>query len=235
MLQQNEVDNSFVTFERSPQMGVGFDTASRDAGPNDLAITNRQSGNYAEAMVLMWESLALARRLTPRHGWQRSATWSCCISMSGNTRGGADRGGVNCGERAQRRRVGVAIDQLNYTAAILKSEGPEAGLTATPWADHIASFGDKELTIDLAELGASIYAGFGTPELAARLLGSADSQRDRSAMRRSQGADSDRRVDRARPVHHRPGRMGRRVRRRPGAVPRRRHHASDRCAVAQNA
>jgi hypothetical protein len=189
MLQQSEVDNSFATFERSLQMArrLGhreFETRAL----NDLAIANRQCGNYAEAMLLVWESLALAREIDDP---TRVATALSNLVVLH----------IDVGKYAEAARIaeesmaanernddawGVAIDRLNYTAAILKSEGPEAALHRyVEWAEHIASFSDNELTIDLAELGATIYAGLGKPELAARLLGSAESQRDGSAMRRS--------------------------------------------------
>jgi predicted ATPase len=189
MLQQNEVDNSFATFERSLQMArrLGhreFETRAL----NDLAIANRQCGNYSEAMLLMSENLALAREIDDP---TRVATALSNLVVLH----------IDVGEHAEAVRIaqesiaanerngdawGVAIDRLNYTAAILKSEGPEAAFDRyVEWAEHIASFGDNELTIDLAELGASIHAGLGQPEVAARLLGSAESQRDRSALRRS--------------------------------------------------
>ena len=189
MLQQNEVDNSFATFERSLQMARRLGHREFEVRAlNDLAIANRQSGQYSEAMRLMWENLALAREIDDP---TRVATALSNLVVLH----------IDVGEYAEAVRIaqesiaanerngdawGVAIDRLNYTAAILKSEGPEAALDRyVEWAEHIASFGDNELTIDLAELGASIHAGLGKPELAACLLGSAESQRDRSAMRRS--------------------------------------------------
>jgi hypothetical protein len=80
----------------------------------------------------------------------------------------------------------IAVDRLNYVAAILRTDGPAAALARyDEWADEVASFRDRELALDLCEVGAAIAAGLEHPELAARLVASADAQRAAIPMPRS--------------------------------------------------
>jgi hypothetical protein len=80
----------------------------------------------------------------------------------------------------------IAVDRLNYVAAILRTDGPAVALARyDEWADEVASFRDKELGLDLCEVGAAIAAGLDRPELAARLVASADAHRASIPMPRS--------------------------------------------------
>jgi predicted ATPase/class 3 adenylate cyclase len=193
MMQQSEVDAAIAVFERSLAMAGRFDNDDLAARAlNDLAVAHRRAGRFAESRALLERSLDVARR-------------------SGNTRHQAialgnlvvihiDLGDyVNAAEAAQRSmainaasgdELGVAIDRLNYTAAVLHSEGAEvAHQCFRDWAERILAFRDVELSIDLTELGAAIAAGRGHAVVAAQVLGVADAQRAAAGLPRSSAED----------------------------------------------
>ena len=65
-------------------------------------------------------------------------------------------------------------------------QGPQAAHARyTEWAHEIFSFRDKDLTVELMEIGACLVAGLGEPILAGRLIGGADAQRSSLEMPRS--------------------------------------------------
>ncbi|MDT4911312.1 MAG: hypothetical protein QOC66_440 [Pseudonocardiales bacterium] len=181
LLQQVQVAAAVQLFDRSLEMSRRLDDRDLEARAlNDLALAHRQDGNLAGATDLLQRSLAIARdtgntmrqaialgNLVVLHidqGDYARAAEAAKESMAANAANGDD--------------WGVAIDRLNYTAAVLHSEGPQAAQRHfAQWAGAIQSFRDAELDIDLIEMGAAIASGLGHPELAARLLAAADAQR----------------------------------------------------------
>jgi predicted ATPase/class 3 adenylate cyclase len=194
VLQQAEVDAAVTLFERSLEMAQRLGRRDLEARAyNDLGIAQRNGGNYADSMRLLRQSLALARE-TDSSIYEASALTNLVVVY------------IDVGQYAEAAQAaheamtanerngdawGVAIDRLNYTAAIMKAEGPQAAHARyVEWAAEIASFRDKEMSIDLMELGASIVAGLGAPTLAARLLAGADTQRAAINLPRSAAEES---------------------------------------------
>lgn len=88
----------------------------------------------------------------------------------------------------------VAIDRVNYTAAILRAEGAvTAAARLAEWVPAMEAFGSTELIIDVLELGGAIAAELGSAiaaelakaGLAARLLAAADVRRSRVGVPRT--------------------------------------------------
>lgn len=81
---------------------------------------------------------------------------------------------------------GVAIDRCNLVTALLHAEGPEQAFREfVEVAPAAVALGDVELSIDVVEILASIWAAFGDGARAATLLGLADNQRDVTGISRS--------------------------------------------------
>lgn len=81
---------------------------------------------------------------------------------------------------------GVAINQSNLVVALLYTEGPQRAyeeLRAV--ARDAVALGDIELSIDVLETSAAIWAGLGRPERAATSLGAAEQQRTVSGIPRA--------------------------------------------------
>ena len=189
LLQQGEVDEAVALFDRSLAMAQRLGHGEFEARAyNDLGIARRQAGRYADALELLSTSLVISRAIgsATRVGTTLSnlvvvnidlarygdAVAAATEAMSVNAANGDD--------------WSVAIDRLNYIAAQLRFEGPQAARASyAEWAEGIASFEDRELSIDLMEVGAGIAAGLGGSTLSARLLGGADAQRALIAMPRS--------------------------------------------------
>ena len=80
----------------------------------------------------------------------------------------------------------VAIDRVNYVAALLRTAGARAAAERyAQWMPSILSFGETELVVDVIELGGAIAADLGSAAVAARLLGAADARRASSGTPRS--------------------------------------------------
>ena len=73
---------------------------------------------------------------------------------------------------------GVAINQGNLVVALLHGEGPERAYEVLrDVAEDAVALGDTELSIDLLDVSAAIWAGMGHPDRAATLLGAAEKER----------------------------------------------------------
>jgi hypothetical protein len=73
---------------------------------------------------------------------------------------------------------GLAIDHSNLVEALLHSEGPErAHDELCEVAPKAVALGDIDLSIDVIETAAAIWAGLGHAPRAATLLGAAEKQR----------------------------------------------------------
>lgn len=192
VLQEMELDTAGELFDRSLQMAIRLGLRHYEARAyNDLGITRRYGGDYAEALRLFELSLDISRETGNVVHQATSLTNLVVVHIDLGRYADAARLAQQAmaANAANGDLWGAAIDRLNYTAAILKAEGPPAAHARfVEWADDIASFRDLDLSINLMELGAAIAAGVGEVTLAARLLAGADSQRTAIQMPRS-GAD----------------------------------------------
>ena len=74
---------------------------------------------------------------------------------------------------------GVAINQCNLVVALLHAEGPErAHDELRRVAADAVALGDIELSLDVVDTSAAIFAGLGDAEQAATLLGTSEKQRE---------------------------------------------------------
>ncbi len=189
MLQQNEIEQGRAALERALAMARRLGERNMEARElNSLAIASRQVGDDVEAMELLQQSLALAREIgePSREGTALSNIVVVLIDLGRYAEAVETAGRAMAVNERTDNLWAVAIDQLNCTAALLEDSGAEVALSRLlEWGANIASFGDEELTIDLAELGACVFAGIGETDQAARLLSSADGHRERMSLRRS--------------------------------------------------
>ncbi|MDQ6686014.1 MAG: tetratricopeptide repeat protein [Actinomycetota bacterium] len=181
VLHEPDVDGAIRLFER------GLAGARRLARPdlqarahNDMAITLRDGGRFAEAMELLQESVDLAREAG--HPAHEAAALSnmviCFIDLGQYTEAVRAAQDAIAADTRIGDAWGVAVDRLNYIGAILEAEGPQAAHARyVEWATDIFSFRDKDMTVELMELGANIVAGLGELSLAVRLAAGADTQR----------------------------------------------------------
>ena len=181
VLHEPDIEGAIELFERelaaARRMGhLPFQARAH----NDLAIALRDGSRFAESMALLQQSVEIAREAG--HALHEAAALSNMVIVH-----------IDLGQYAEAVRAagdaiaadtrigdawGVAVDRLNYIGAILKAEEPQAAHARyVEWAADIFSFRDKDLTVELMELGASIVAGLGEPTLAIRLAAGADEQR----------------------------------------------------------
>jgi predicted ATPase/class 3 adenylate cyclase len=189
MLQQNEIEQGRATLERALAMARRLGDRDMEARElNSLAIASRQVGDDVEALELLQQSLALAREIgePTREATALSNMVVVLIDLGRYAEAVETAGQAMAANERNKDMWGVAIDQLNCTAALLEVAGAKVALERLlEWGANIASFGDEELTIDLAELGACVFAGIGQIDRAARLLGSAEGHRERLSLHRS--------------------------------------------------
>ena len=193
LLQQTEVDASLELFERSLQMARRLGERDLEARAlNDLAIARRQQGDFAGSMALLRQSLELTRS-TGNAGLQALSLGNLVVVHIdlGDYAGAAEAAQESMrANAANGDEWGVAIDRLNYTAAVLKGDGPQQALQHyVEWAASVLAFRDNELALDLTELGAAIASGLGEHAVAAQLLAAADAQRAAISMPRSPAED----------------------------------------------
>lgn len=194
LLQQTDVDASIELFDRSLQMAQRLGERDLEARAlNDLAIARRQQGDFAGSMALLRQSLEITRS-TGNLALQAISLGNLVV-VHIDLRDYA--GAAEAAQESMRANAangdewGVAIDRLNYTAAVLKGEGPRQALRHyDEWAEGVLAFRDNELALDLTELGAAIAAGLGEHASAARLLAAADAQRTAISVPRSPAEDA---------------------------------------------
>jgi hypothetical protein len=81
---------------------------------------------------------------------------------------------------------GVAIDGTNLVTALLYSEGPEAAYRQlVEVAPAAIALGDIELSIDVVDNFAAVWAAAGDGERSATMLGAADNQRELAGIPRT--------------------------------------------------
>jgi len=81
----------------------------------------------------------------------------------------------------------VSLDEVNLTVALLRVEGPERALEhLADIAERALALEDLDLSISVVELLAMTVAELGEAALAARLIGTADAQREASGLLRTE-------------------------------------------------
>lgn len=188
-LQAMDLTTGTHALERALAMANRLDDAQREAREsNSLGIARREAGDIPGARDLIERSLAIARRIGDRH---REAT-----ALSNVVHLHMDGGDYSAAVDAARRAIavdqelhdpwGVAINQCNLVVALLNSQGPgPAHVQLCEVAADAVALDDIDLTIDLIETCAAIWAGLGNAERAATLLGAADRQRELAGIPRA--------------------------------------------------
>lgn len=197
-LQQLDLPAGGLALERALEMAHRLGDLAREAREsNSLGIARREGGDVPEARALIERSLAIARRIGDRH---REAT-----ALSNLVHLHMDVGDHAAAVEAAHRAVaadealgdpwGLAISRCNLVVALLHSEGPERAhehLRAVA-ADAVA-LGDIDLSIDVIDAAAAIWAGLGDADRSATLLGAAERQRELAGLPRP--APDQRQLDR---------------------------------------
>lgn len=189
LLRQSEADAAVALFNRALQMAVRMQRRDFQArAHNELAMARRHGGDSEGALELLHRSLELSRACGST-SYEAAASSNLVVVLIDLGRyADAARAALDAMDVDTRigDTWGVAVDRLNYVGAILNADGPRAAQARyVEWATDILSFRDKELTVDLMELGAAIVAGLGEAPLAARLIAWADEQRAAIDMPRS--------------------------------------------------
>jgi tetratricopeptide (TPR) repeat protein len=180
-VQQLDLAAGSSALERALAMAHRLGDLDREAREsNSLGVARREAGDLDGARVLIERSLSIARQIGDRH---REAT-----ALSNVVHMQLDVGDYSAAVDAARTAIaldtsladpwGVAINQGNLIVALLHSEGPEsADAVLRDVAVDAVALGDTELSIDLLDAAAAVAAGLGSPELAATLLGTSETQR----------------------------------------------------------
>jgi tetratricopeptide (TPR) repeat protein len=187
-LQQMDLETGTQALERSLAIAHRLGDLDREAREsNSLGIARREAGDLAGARHLIEQSLALARLI--RHPGREATALTNVVHLH------MDAGDYSAAVEAARRAIaadralddpwGVAVNQSNLVVALLHAEGPEPALAEfRRVAPDAVALGDVELSIDVLETAAAIWAGLGQPERAAGLLGAAEEQRRIASMPR---------------------------------------------------
>ena len=188
-LQQNDVTTGTQALERALAIAHRLGNVSLEAREsNSLGIARRESGDPAGSRALIERSLELARQAGDR---SREAT-----ALSNLVHGYMDTGDYAAAVDAARRALvadlalddpwGVGIDRCNLVTALLHAEGPEQAYAEfVDVAPAAIALGDLELSIEVVEICASIWAAFGDAARAATMLGIADHQREVTGISRT--------------------------------------------------
>ena len=188
-LQQVDLVTGTQALERALAMAHRLGDLEREAREaNSLGIARRESGDTAEARVLIEHSLAIARRIgNPQreatalgnlvHIYVDSGDYSAAITAAGT---------AIAADQALEDPWGVAVDRANLLVALLYAQGPErAHRELQEMAVDAVALGDVDLSVDVIETAAAIWAGLGDATRAAGLLGVADKQRELSGIPRA--------------------------------------------------
>jgi predicted ATPase/class 3 adenylate cyclase len=181
-VQQLDLAAASQALERALAMAHRLGDLDREAREsNSLGIARREAGDVQAARSLIERSLFLARQLGDLH---REAT-----ALSNVVHIQMDLADYPAAVEAARTAIaadkalddpwGVAINQCNLVVALLNSEGPRSAydVLRDVAADAVA-LGDVELSIDVIDTSAAVWAALGRPEQAATLLGTAQRQRE---------------------------------------------------------
>ncbi len=180
-LQQSDLIIGTHALERALAMAHRLCDLDREAREsNSLGIARRDAGETAEARSLIERSLDLARQIGSP---QREAT-----ALSNVVHLHMDVGDYPAAIEAAQQAIaadealddpwGLAIDHANLVEALLNGEGPERAYEELrEVAPRAVALGDIDLSIDVIETSAAIWAGLGHGPRAATLLGAAEKQR----------------------------------------------------------
>jgi tetratricopeptide (TPR) repeat protein len=155
---------------------------------NSLAVAQRQAGDFTESMTLLRTSLEMAQRIG-NEDIESKALGNLAVLHH-------DLGDFEQAASAAERSMqinsahgddwAVAIDRVNYTAALVRSGDAEtaAGRLAE-WMPSMLVFAGTELMTDVIEVGGAIASELGRPRVAAQLLAAADARRAEAGMPRT--------------------------------------------------
>jgi predicted ATPase/class 3 adenylate cyclase len=189
MLQQNVLSESIELFGRALDMARRLDDREWQARIlNVMAVVRRQAGEFTESMELLNSSIAISREIGNSELEAKSlgnlvVLYHDLGDYPHAVRAAEESLRVNT---ARGDNWAVAVDRVNYVAAILKAEGAAAAAARlAEWLPAILALGETELIIDALELGGAIAAGLAQPRVAAQLLTAADVRRDRMTLPRT--------------------------------------------------
>ena len=189
-VQQNDLRTGAQALEKALELAHRIGDHFRESREsNSLGVARREAGDTEEARRLILRSASLAREIGDT---QREA-----IALSNVVQIHLDAGEFGDAVAAARRAIdadralgdpwGVAINQCNLVPALLNAEGPLAAheqfVAAAPEA---VALGDVELSVDVLDSGAAVWAALGDAVRAATLLGAADRQRELAGMPRAE-------------------------------------------------
>ncbi len=189
LLQQSALSEAVELLDRSRKMSERLGQRDWQARAlNALAVARRQGGEFDESMGLLHASIAISRETG--NADLESKSLGNLVVLHHDL--GDFEQALRAAEEAMRVNTArgddwaVAIDRVNYTAALLRAEGaPSAAARFAEWMPAMLTFGETELVIDILELGGAIAAELANPRLAARLLAAADARRSTVGMPRT--------------------------------------------------
>jgi predicted ATPase/class 3 adenylate cyclase len=189
-VQQLDLAAGTQALEKALAMAHRLGDLDREAREsNSLGIARREAGDVHAARELIEQSLSIARQIGD--GRREATALTNIVHMH------MDTGDYPAAVEAARRAIeadralddpwGVAINQCNLVVALLNAEGPQRAHDElrTVIADAIA-LDDIELSIDAIDTSAAIWAGLGDAQRAARLLGTAQRQREVTGIPRAE-------------------------------------------------
>ncbi len=187
-VQQGDIGPGTQALERALEMARRLGDVDREARQsNSLGIARRMAGDSAGGFVLIENSLRLAQQIgNPRREATALANIAQFLIDTGDYRAAVDAAQRSiAADRALDDPWGVAISQCNLATALLHSQGPERAYEhlIEVAADAVA-LGDTELTVEIIDSFAAVWAGFGHAERAATLVGGSDHQRELAGMPR---------------------------------------------------
>ena len=189
-VQQNDLVTGTHALERSLEMAIRLGDPNRESRErNSLGIARRESGDVEGARALIERSLEIAREIGSANREATALSNIVHVYMDiGDYPAAvvAAREGIAADE-ARHDPWGVTINKANLVSAMLNAEGPEAAFEAfADVAPAALELGDIELSVDVVETSAAVWAGLGDPERAATLLGAAENQREAAGIPRPQ-------------------------------------------------
>lgn len=188
-LQQNDLTTGSRMLERALDMARRLGDVDREAREsNSLGIARRDAGDTNGARALIERSILLARQVNNPHREAIALTNVVTLHMdAGDYAAAVDAGRrAVAADRALDDPWGVAISQCNLVLALLNAEGPAAAYRQLEEvARGAVALGDTELSIDVLESFAAVWASLGDGERAAALLGASDNQRESTGMPRT--------------------------------------------------
>ena len=187
-VQQLDLTAGSESLERALAMAHRLGDLQREAREsNSLGIARREAGDVTQARALIERSLSIARQIGDRHREATALSNVVHIHMDLEDFTAAVEAARTAiaADRALDDPWGVAINQCNLVVALLHSEGPgPAHEVLLDVAADAITLGDIELSIDVIDSSAAIWAALGHAERAATLLGTAEKQRELAGLPR---------------------------------------------------